>query len=165
MITPVVSVAQFRQDYPEFGSLEAYPDSAVTYYLTWATILMNPDRWMEVLPLAVELYAAHFLTEERAAFLNSITGLPAGNVPGPVTAKSVDKVSLSYDISSVSDGEAGDWNQTIYGRRLWRLIQMAGMGPIQVGVGCTPPWVWNGTAAGAGGAWPGPPCWPGWFGS
>ena len=160
-VTPVVSVADFRKDYPEFGNAEAYPESAVTYYLTWATIMLNPLRWGSVLPLATELYAAHYLTEERKAFLNSRVGLAAGDVSGPLQAKSVDKVSLTYDMSSVVDADAGDWNQTIYGRRLWRLIMMAGMGPVQVGIGCTPPWVFNNTD----GAWQGPPCWPGWFAS
>lgn len=158
---PIVSVCDFRKHYPEFGSIENYPNSAVEYYLTWATILMNPERWLSALPLAVELYAAHFLSEEYAAFQNSRLNQPAGSISGPVSARSVDKVSLTYDVNSVVDTDAGDWNQTIYGRRLWRMVMIAGMGPIQVGVGCTPPWVWNGT----GGAWPGPPCWPGWFGS
>lgn len=160
-VTQVVTNAQFLKDYPEFKDSIAYPESAITYYLTWATVLMNADRWGSVLPLGVELYAAHFLSEEYLAYRNSQVGQAAGAVSGPIQSKSVDKVALTYDVSAVIDTDAGDWNTTMYGRRLWRLIQMAGMGPIQVGIGCTPLWVFNGTA----GAWPGPPCWPGWFAS
>lgn len=160
-VTPVVDVATFRADYREFDDIVAYSDSAVLYYLTWATILLNPYRWLSALPLGVELYAAHFLTEEYQAYLNSQVGQAAGAVSGPVSAKSVDKVSLSYDVSAVVDGDAGDWNSTMYGRRFWRMVMIAGMGPIQVGIGCTPAWVFNGTNS----AWQGPPCWPGWFAS
>lgn len=156
-----ITPAQLKANFPEFSDPTAYSDAFVQYWLTWAYTLLNPDRFLSVLDLGAQLYAAHNLTQERRAYLESQkptagTANGPGMAIGPASAKSVDKVSVSYDIASVSEKDAGEYNQTIYGRRLWRLLMIAGMGPIQVGVGCTPPWVFaNGMA------WPGPPAWPG----
>ena len=151
-----ITPAQMRTGFPEFADQTAYPDAFIQYWLTWAYLLLNPCRWGNILDLAAQLYAAHNLVEERRAYLESLKGGVPGMAVGPVNSKNVKDVSVSYDISAVSEAEAGDWNQTIYGRRLWRMIEMAGMGPIQVGVGATPPWVFA-----QGMAWPGPPAWPG----
>lgn len=151
-----ITPAQMRVGFPEFADTTAYPDAFITYWLTWAYLLLNPDRWGNILDLAAQLYAAHNLVEERRAMLESLKGGPPGMAIGPASSKTVKDVSISYDIAAVTEADAGDWNQTIYGRRLWRMIQMAGMGPIYVGIGWTPCYVFNG-----GMAWPGPPCWPG----
>lgn len=152
----VVTPPEFRTSFPEFADPAAYPDGQIQYWLNWAYVLLNPCRWGNTLDLAAQLYAAHNLVEERRAILEAAKGGVPGNAIGPASSKTVDKVSVSYDIAVVSEKDGGDWNQTIYGRRLYRMIQMFGMGPIQVGIGWTPPWVF-----GNGGAWPGPPAWPG----
>lgn len=151
---PQITPPVLRSNFPEFASATPYPDAFIQYWLTWAYTLLNASRWGASLDQAAQLYAAHNLTMERRAVLEAAKGAPPGNSVGPASAKAVDKVSVSYDIAAVSEKDGGDWNQTIYGRRLYRLLQMFGMGPIQVGVGFTPPWV-------GGFAWPGPPCWPG----
>ena len=73
-----------------------------------------------------------------------------------MSAKSVDKVSVSYDTQASVSPDAGHWNLTIYGQRMWTLIQMFGAGPVQFGASTVGPWiVWF---AGI------PVWWPGWFG-
>lgn len=151
-----VTPTQMRGGFPEFADTTAYPDGFVQYWLDWAYVLLNPNRWGNALPLAAQLYAAHNLVEERRAILEAAKGGVAGMGSGPATSKAVDRVSVSFDIAVVSEKDGGDWNTTIYGRRLFRMIQTFGMGPIQAGIGYTPPWVF-----GFSGAWPGPPAWPG----
>lgn len=151
-----IAPSDLRTGFPEFSDTTAYPDSFIQYWLNWAYILLNENRFLSVLPLAVSLWTAHNLVEERRAFLESLKGGPPGMAIGPTSSKAVKDVNVSYDIASVSEKDAGDYNQTIYGRRFYKLLMLAGMGPMQVGVGYTPPWVFNN-----GMAWPGPPAWPG----
>lgn len=153
-----VTPAVMRTAFAEFANDTRYPDDFIQYWLTWAYVLLNARRFGRALDLAAMLFAAHNLVEERRAMDEAAKGATPGVATGAISQKGVDKVSVSYDTALVGEKDAGDWNQTIYGRRLYKLLMMAGMGPIQAGVGCTPPWV-------AGGAWPGPPPWPGWFGS
>lgn len=152
-----ITPPEFRGSFPEFTDTSAYPDGFIEYWLTWGYVLVNPARWLTTTELAVQLYAAHNLVEERRAVIEASKGGVPGNATGPASSKAVDRVSVSFDIAAVSEKDGGDWNQTIYGRRLYRMIQMFGMGPIQAGIGYTPIWVWGGTP----GAWPGPPAWPG----
>lgn len=152
---------EFRSCFPEFSSEIAYPDGLIQYWLTWSYLLVNTDRFGKLADNAVQLYAAHNIALERRAYLESQKPSPSGaGAPGMATgaasARSVDKVSVTYDTGAVAEKDGGDYNQTIYGRRFYRLVQLAGMGPVYVGAGWTPPWVFSN-----GMAWPGPPNWPG----
>jgi hypothetical protein len=100
--------------------------------------LLNPARFADLIVLASELYAAHYLTldaqDERAA---ASGGLP-GQTAGQVTNKSVGGASIAYDASGSLETDAGAWNLTTYGKRLYRLIKLAGMGGAQVTGATTP---------------------------
>lgn len=141
---------QFRADFPEFANTVNYPESMLTFWRNLAYLLLNADRWGDVLDVGVELYMAHNAALEYQAFKQSKRGVP-GTAVGMLTSKSVDKVSAGYDVSKVADEFAGSYNLTTYGMRLWRLIQQFGAGPIQVGAGpgCPQP-------PGAFGTWWGP---------
>jgi Protein of unknown function (DUF4054) len=154
--------ATLRQGFPEFKNVQQYPDELIQYWLNWAYLLLNKGRWGKMYDNAATLFAAHNIVEEARAMREAGKGIIPGYATGAVSSKSVDKVAVSYDTALVSEKDAGDWNQTIYGRRLYRLIRMFGAGPVQVGVGYVPPWV---LGLDGSGAWPGPPPWPGWFGS
>ena len=81
---------------------------------------------------ASELYVAHNISIERRAQDEANTGGVPGTTTGPISAKSVDKVSISYDVAAAIIDGAGDWNLTIYGTRFARLVRMFGMGPLTI---------------------------------
>lgn len=145
-----ITVAQFRIDYPEFADVTKYPDSQVTYYLTLAYQMLNSSRWMSQLDLGAELFVAHNVQLEARAQIEANNGGIPGTTTGPIASKSVDKVSVSFDVGSGIEPDAGHWNLTIYGTRFIKLARMKGAGPLLVGIGVAP--------SGNGPAWPGP--WP-----
>ena len=133
-----ISIAQFRADYPEFGSNVSYPDAQINYWLGVAYSMLNAARWGRQLDMAAELYTAHNIALEFKAQADSAAGAMPGESTGVVSAKSVDSVSKSYDTTIASQEGAGHWNLTIYGTRLYRLIRLFGAGPMQLGVGAAP---------------------------
>lgn len=130
-----ITVAQFREDFPEFTDATVYPDSAFTLWYGVAVKMLNADRWGNMLDIGTELYAAHQLALEARAFAEASAGGIPGAQVGPLNSKSVDKVSMGYDTSAGIEADAGHWNLTIYGTRFIRLAKMMGMGPVQIGVG------------------------------
>lgn len=143
-----ITVGQFRQDFTEFESKDRFPDGAITYYLKIAGLLLNAQRFAEMLDTATELFVAHNISIERRARDEALKGAQPGVTTGPVASKGVGPVSISYDVGLGLDPKAGHWNLTVYGTRLWDLISMFGAGPIQVNIGQAPPYV--------GAAWFGP---------
>ncbi len=173
-----VSAATFVQDFPEFGNQSQYPPAVISYYLALANILLNATFWggpspnappqgtpvsppQAMIDFAAELFVAHNLVLEYAAQkAAAIGGLP-GTQTGAIASKGVGPISVSYDngATEFEAGNAADYNLTVYGKRLWRMIQMAGAGPLQLGLGVSPPW--SGFVPGT--PWWGPPTWPGWY--
>lgn len=153
-----VTVSKFRTDFSEFSDTTAYPDQDVNFWLLVAVGdpaatppvngLLNERRLRSQYDLVTELFLAHNLSLEAKAKAEASNGAAPGVTTGPVSAKSVDKVSVSYDTGGGLELDAGHWNLTIYGTRFIRLVRLFGMGPIQIGVGATP-WL-------AGPGWPGP---------
>lgn len=151
-----ISVAQFRLDLPEFADETTYLDSTAGFWLGLATQLINADRfgpsgadpWPDVAPfptrtvydMACEMFVAHNLVLEKKAFDASVNGLAPGLSEGPISSKSVDKASVSYDTQAGLRRDAGHWNLTTYGTRLMYLFDMFGAGPIQLGIGVVPPY-------------------------
>lgn len=149
-----ISVAQFRADYPEFGSTAEFPASGVQFWLNAAYSFLNASRWGAQLDIGAELYTAHNIALEARAKAESDAGGVPGSSVGPANSKSVDKVSVGFDTTVATEKDAGHWNLTIYGTRLYRMILMFGAGPVQVGPGSMSP-VYSGMA------WPGPNTIPG----
>ena len=139
-----ITVKQLRIDYPEFSDESLYIDSQIQFWLNFAYKFLDIRRWGTSLDLAAELYTAHNLVIEIRAQATAETGAPPGESQGMVSSKSVDKVSLSYDTSSIAQEGAGHWNLTIYGLRYIRLARMFGSGGIQLGVGSSPSGAWSG---------------------
>ncbi len=128
-----MDAATFRADFPEFSSTLDYPDAQVNFWLGLAGQMLNTDRFADMLPFATELYTAHHLVLARKNLLS----VQAGGVPGvstvaPMSSKSVDKVSASYDTQAVTYKDAGHWNATMYGLQFYNLILMFGAGGIQL---------------------------------
>ena len=126
-----VTAQSFRTDFPEFADTTLYPDLEINYYLAEAGLMLNPCRWSTMLDNATELYVAHFMVLRSAALQEAANGAIPGQSRGPIQSERVDKVGASY----TADGfemDAGQWNLTVYGTRLFRLIRMFGAGGAQV---------------------------------
>jgi hypothetical protein len=142
-----VTVASFQANYPEFASNVRYPVSQITYYLNLAALLLNTQRWGNLLDVGTELFIAHNISLEARAQEEAKSGAIPGMTTGPIGSKSVDKVSISYSTGDAIQPGAGHWNLTIYGTRWVALMRQVGMGPLYVGAGAMDPM--NGPA------WPG----------
>ena len=123
---------QFRTDFPEFANTTMYPDAVINFEIGIATQMLNATRWGTMLNTGIELWVAHNLVLAAQAAEDSALGNTPGEVPGPTTAKGVDKVSVSYDAQSVTLDDAGYWNLTRYGIRFWQMARMMGAGGIQL---------------------------------
>ena len=128
-----IDVAQFRTDYPEFASTSKYPDAQINYWLAIAALLLNVPRWGTMIDFSTELFVAHNIALEARAVLESAAGGIPGGLVGPVNSKSVDKVSVGYDIQAGIVVGAGPFNLTNYGTRFMFFARLVGAGPIQVG--------------------------------
>lgn len=122
-----VTVTSFRATFPEFSDIVKYPDSGVTFWLTFAGKLLDPCRWYDVLDEATMFFIAHQL----ALASKNVNG-NVGGVVAPLSAKAVDKVSASYDTSAVKLENAGHWGGTSYGLQFLQLVRMFGAGPMQL---------------------------------
>ena len=144
---------QFRADFPEFISTTNFPNGMVNFYINLSTNMLSLNKFGDQIVYAQELYVAHCITIESKAVKEAASGGIPGTMSGGIPSnKTVDKVSVSYDMDSVLDPSAGNWNLSIYGVRLWPLMKIFGSGPLFVGVGCSP--------ALSGPAWTGPDCTP-----
>ena len=145
-----VTVASFRTDFQQsFGSLSAFPNDSVAYWLAIAGLLLNTQYWgigsttassppTTMLDFATELFVAHNLALEQQSAKAAATGGTPGTTVGVVTSKAVGSVSLGYDVQAVVELDGGFWNQTTYGQRFLRLARMVGSGPVQIGIGRVP---------------------------
>jgi hypothetical protein len=144
----MLTIAQFRNDFPAFADTTVYPDSALTFWLNVAVLMLNVGRWGAMYNLGLELYMAYnLLVESQNQIVVAIGGQP-GIVRGPIASETPGSVSLSYDTNAGLDKDAGIWNMNNYGTRFYHLMRIMGAGPVLVNAGCA-----DGLAF--GGAWPG----------
>lgn len=134
--------------FPEFASTANYPAGQIDAWLAIAVGFVNADRWGVNTDFGVTLWTAHQLAISRKNTVSAANGGAPGTTLGVLTSKLGGGVSAGYDFSSVSEKDAGFWNQTSYGIQFYRLSQQFGMGPLQVGT--------DGGSGVIAGAWPGP---------
>jgi hypothetical protein len=123
--------AQFRLDFPEFSNPIQFQDSLITFWINNAANLINTCRWDTLATLGTELLVAHNLVLSARDQASAVAGVP-GEMTGPVSAKAVDKVSVSFDTNAAALPNAGDYNLTVYGVRFLRLARMIGSGGTQL---------------------------------
>lgn len=123
---------QFRQDFPEFADTTQYTESAVNLWLTLGGKTLDPDRWCDYLDIGLELFTAHNLSLAAGNQLAAMAGGAPGQVKGPVTSKSVDKVSVGYDSGAATLQDGGFFNLTTYGIQFLQFARMVGTGGIQL---------------------------------
>ena len=128
-----VTPTSLRGVFSEFANVVTYPDSDIQYWLDLGVKLLNAGRWGNLFNDGQMLFAAHNLSLEFNAKKAAAVGRNPGEVQGPLTSASIDKVSYSRDVGSVMDPKNGHWNLSIYGLRYIRLVKLVGMGPVYVG--------------------------------
>ncbi|MDB5448307.1 MAG: hypothetical protein JWQ97_3624 [Phenylobacterium sp.] len=127
-----MDAATFRQNFPEFASTTTYPDAQVTFWLGIAANMVSPSAWGVLTDLGLQLFTAHNLTQAaRSAAVAAVGGTP-GQSATVLSAKSVDKVSASYDTGATTLDGAGNWNATDYGVRFHQYAEMMGAGGLQL---------------------------------
>lgn len=127
-----LTISTFRQVFPEFHDPGLYPDVVIEFYDTVALGLLDPTRWGANLLQGESLFVAHHLAmSARDAAVSQAGGVP-GEVKGPVTAKGVDKVTVSYDAQAVALTDGGFWNMTSYGIRFLTYALQIGSGGAQL---------------------------------
>ena len=70
--------------------------------------------------------------EELQAQAAAAKGAPPGVSTGPVSAKGVGPVNVSYDTAAGSEEGGGNYNLTTYGTRYLNLMKMFGRGGFQL---------------------------------
>lgn len=133
-----LTVEQFRATFPAFANPSFYPDEQVAFWIAQALgttmngrPVINPVRWGQFYTLGLRLYVAHNLALDRAAGMQAAAGgSPIG--AGVPQSKSVNGVSVSYDVEFGGETDGGNWNLTFWGSRFIRLLREAGAAPIQL---------------------------------
>ena len=128
----MLTASVFRDNRPEFGDVNAYPDRVVTRLIALAYRLLDPLRWRDLIDDGAEAFVCHHLAMFRRAVLESDDGDAPGEVRGVVTSEGVDKLSASYDSGSVTLADAGPWNATTYGQEYWLLASSLAIGGFQL---------------------------------
>lgn len=126
----MLNIFTFRMQNPEFGDEAAYPDEMVRLWLGVMVKMLPADRWGDLLDIGLSLGTAHHLV--IAARNQAAASRAPGAVTGIQTSKSVDTVSVSYDVGAVTHESAGFWNMTSYGIQFLNLARMAGAGGVQL---------------------------------
>lgn len=129
------TVAKFRETFPQFANETTYQDPAIQMRLNLVDALMSEGRYgPDVFPYVACLFVAHYMALSVADNRSAATGGAGGVNTGIMTAKSVDKVSASYDASNTLNPDAGFWNNTRYGSEFWEYLMIFGAGAIQLGI-------------------------------
>ncbi len=126
-----MDAATFRLDLPEFNNTVSFPNAQINFWLGIGNKMLNVARWSDLLDHGLELFVAHHLSLAKQNEASAATGGVPGVSTGAVSAKGVDKVTVSYDTSAGLNEGAGHWNLTTYGTQFIQLARMVGTGGIQ----------------------------------
>lgn len=127
------TVSDFRTAFPQFSDTTRYPDTQIQFRLNLAYVLLSEKTMgKDLFPYFVQLFVAHYMVLWVADDRAIATGGTGGVSGGVASAKSVDKVSVSYDTGATLNSDAGFWNYTRFGAEFWQLIMMFGIGGIQL---------------------------------
>lgn len=128
----MIDESSFRLNMPMFANVDDYPSAQFEYYLRLGVKLLPERRWDDLLDDGLTFFVAHYLVLNQRAMLAADIGADPGKVAGNETSKSVDGVSKSMDVSSISLEDGGHWNQTTFGIQFLQLARMVGAGGVQL---------------------------------
>lgn len=113
--------------YPQF---ETVPYKALQMYHRQAEGIIQERRYHQYYEEAMGLWMAHHCTLYNMG-KDAVNGAGA---TGSVTSKSVDGVSVSYDVNGINGdfNGAGTFKLTLYGQRLLTIVRIVGKGGMQI---------------------------------
>lgn len=127
-----ITVANFRDLFPEFSDSSVYLDERIEPWLTLAQTMLPASRWRNLYTMGVSLFVGHYLTLGRQAELTASRGGAPGIGLGVLTSKSINGVSAGYNTQLAALRDGGDWNLTTYGVRFLSFARMIGSGGVIV---------------------------------
>jgi hypothetical protein len=127
-----VNIAQFRNNFPEFSDLTAYPDAVIGFWGNVAELQVRECIWKRMWCTGVQLYVAHEITLAAQNIKTAGFGGVPGTMGGVPNQKTVGAASVGYDSQSNSEKDGGYWNLTNYGKQFLRLARIFGAGAIQL---------------------------------
>lgn len=120
----VVTVADYRQAFPEFSDEEQYTDAYLERFLTQAQSYISTYNFRirpEVRLLAIQYMAGHLITLFGTQGQNN-GGLGDNTAGSIITSAHIDSVSVSMQAPIASNAFA-QWIQTTpYGKAFWALM-------------------------------------------
>lgn len=135
MSTPnpiTLTAGEFRQLMPEFNDPGVYSQAIINMWLTVAANFFNTDRWGSLLNYGAQLFIAHHLVLGKRNQDTVANGGNPGELKGPLSSRTIDKVSSSYDTGAISLSDMGFWGLTTYGLELIQLYRQFGAGGLQL---------------------------------
>lgn len=126
------TIAQFRLDFPEFASTTTYPDAMINFWYGMADAMLNVTRWGDLRIYGLSLLVAHNISLAAVDIEDAAVGTAPGRSSSIVGSESVGGVSVSMDTSASLENNAGQYNETRYGRQYIRLARQVGIGAIFV---------------------------------
>ncbi len=126
-IESTFTVENFRVQFPAFSDPNQYPDEQVNFWIDQALNFgpLNFLRSGQFYDRGLRFWVAHNLILERSAG-NAALGGGVAIGSGVPSSKSVNGVSVSYDVEFGSENGAGQYNLTTYGQRFYQILMMAG---------------------------------------
>jgi hypothetical protein len=121
-------IALFRTNFPEFADETAFPPERITFWSTVGEKRLNVIRWGDLYNEGMDLFVAHNIALSTGTMSDATAGRIPGATRGIVSSQSVGGVSVSRDLTSATETDAGYYNETIYGRQFLRLARMVGIG-------------------------------------
>jgi len=116
--------AQFRLDFPEFGSTTIFTDAMLTFWAGIGAKVISQDRMGDLYNQALSLFVGHNITLQAGNIAAAGSGGTPGQASGAIASKAVGQVNVSYDTASAMEPNAGHWNQTLYGRQYIQLTRL-----------------------------------------
>jgi hypothetical protein len=125
---PPYSRADFLAAYDQFTGL--VPDPMLDQFIALANSIVDADRWgpnwLFGMGLVVAHYATIYLQTTPVSGANAAQVVSAGRPTGIATSKSVDGLSVSYDLSYSGAGMKGwdVWKSTMFGTQFAGLARL-----------------------------------------
>lgn len=135
---PDYTIDDFLAFFPQFTGL-VDNSFVLDQFIAMANTVVLEARWFEQWKFGMALFIAHWLT----LYLQSANGGPdataaqvigAAQVRGLQTSKSVDSLSVSYDVNVLVQGIEGwgMWKSTSYGMQFITIARMLGKGGMYI---------------------------------
>lgn len=127
MSNVVITIAKFREAFPEFADATKYKDAYIERHIDTAMIFISDRNWLikpKVRELAIEYMTAHLIYLENLDESGNFIGWNDSATSGAVTSSHIGDVSVSLQPPIASE-EWELWLETTpYGKMLLALLEL-----------------------------------------